>query len=358
MNKKDRTYAILAKLKRDKQISVSGLFTLVKVRLKGVFISFSIIMVLGMLIYFTTPKSFTSESKVLSEMGGMNQRMGGGMGSLLNLQNTLGGQMNNEQLDPELFPIIVMSEEFLLGLIDDKYQLDDKEISLIDYFRDFHEDAPITKLFGGKNFTPDSDTIAVGNFNEDFFTLTKNERIVIKNLQNLLEITKEGRVINVMATLQDPTLAAQLNRNVIKRLREFAANYQTDKQQQNLGFIESQTEKAKQRFENAQMTLARYLDANRGVNSQVVRSMEDKLRAENNLSFELYTNLSQQLEQAKIKLEEAKPVLTVFQRPIIPMVKSKPNLNFHIIFSILIGLITAFIYLVVYYFILYNKIQN
>ena len=93
-------------------------------------------------------------------------------------------------------------------------------------------------------------------------------------------------------------------------------------------------------MEQTQLKLANFRDSNRGINSQLLKTEEDRLLADFNLEFSLYNSLAQQMEQARIKVQNATPLMTVFQKPQLPTSPSEPKIILlSIVFLVLGGII-------------------
>jgi len=73
------------------------------------------------------------------------------------------------------------------------------------------------------------------------------------------------------------------------------------------------------------MQLAAFKDGNRNVILASVQTSGERLNAEYSLLYSVYSELAKQLEQAKIKVKDATPVLTVVEPAVVPNQKSKPN---------------------------------
>lgn len=126
--------------------------------------------------------------------------------------------------------------------------------------------------------------------------------------------------------MPEPLASAQFNEVLSRLLKEYLTNIILDKDVQNFEFIKERTHEAKNRVEKTQMKLANFRDSNRGINSQLLKTEEDRLLADFNLEFSLYNSLAQQMEQARIKVQNATPLMTVFQKPQLPTSPSEPKI--------------------------------
>ena len=66
------------------------------------------------------------------------------------------------------------------------------------------------------------------------------------------------------------------------------------------------------------------------------RVNQDKLQNEVTLAYNVYNQVAQQLQVAKVKVQDQTPVYTVIQPAIIPLIPTKPNKKLIVIGFILV----------------------
>ncbi|HAZ26770.1 MAG TPA: exopolysaccharide biosynthesis protein, partial [Algoriphagus sp.] len=96
------------------------------------------------------------------------------------------------------------------------------------------------------------------------------------------------------------------------------------KAKQNLEFIQERFLEAQSKFYDTQKSLSNFRDRNQNLNFSSARAQEERLLAEYNLASNLYNNLAIQLDQAKIKVQEDIPQLTIINPPVVSYQVSKP----------------------------------
>ncbi len=324
--------------------------------------------VLGLVKSLTFPDEYISSSMILTE-----QTMGfagGGLGALSSsLPNMLGSGRNRADADiitPDIYPHIITNDDLLLKIARDTFYFKelDLDMSLTTYFSEYEERDVVYKVFSlprrlirlikGSSSKPVSDSVLIENQEGEVFKISVQENIAINRLLQRIEVDKQDRLIEIKTKMPDDVVAAVLNQKVVNELRDFVQRVNTDREKQNLDFVEFQTQIARENFEKAQMDLAVFRDQNYGVISQKIKSREQRLQSEYDLTFQLYNSMAMQFEQAKLKFQEAKPVLTVFQTPKIPLSPSEPTpVLTTIIFAFLgffIGLFYVFYLIVKEYF--------
>ncbi|MGX7835513.1 hypothetical protein ACWKSR_10215, partial [Campylobacter fetus subsp. venerealis] len=108
-------------------------------------------LLLGILIAFTTPKEYTSRSVIILEESA-NAGQLGQMGTLAGLAGISLPQMQGEQaiLTSELFPDIIHSRDFLMGIVKKPFYFEakEKEMSLEEYYLEEKPGNVVKKTIG------------------------------------------------------------------------------------------------------------------------------------------------------------------------------------------------------------------
>jgi hypothetical protein len=172
-----------------------------------------------------------------------------------------------------------------------------------------------------------------------FLKLTIDEKKVSEILKENLDLTldeKEGH-ITITASMPEPLASAQLAENTLELLQQYITKFKIDKVKSNLDYIEQRYNEAKRDYEAKNRELAALKDANQNIISATAHIKEDKLNDEYNLLFAVYSDLAKQYEQAKIKVKETTPVLTVIEPAVIPNERDKPKRVLIVFIFTLIG---------------------
>ena len=110
-------------------------------------------------------------------------------------------------------------------------------------------------------------------------------------------------------------VAKDLAGSVVTTLTRYVTDYRTRKVKNDREFIEGLHAEAGIKYKHAQQTLAAYRDRNQNVVQSAARTEGESLKAEYDLAVNVYTSLSQLLEQAKINVQENTPVFTMIDPP-------------------------------------------
>ena len=157
--------------------------------------------------------------------------------------------------------------------------------------------------------------------------LSKKEHEAIKKLRDRInsDMDMQAWVISVSAEFPDPLAAAHIAELAVNYLSDYVIEYQTEKAQKNLVFVEERYEEKKAEFYEAQQRLARHQDATRQVVSLAARTEEQRLQHQFTLAFNLYNELAQQLENARIRIQQETPVIKLLEPVMVPIERSQPK---------------------------------
>ena len=125
--------------------------------------------------------------------------------------------------------------------------------------------------------------------------------------------------------MQDPLIAATLADSVRVRLQEYVTDYRTSKARNTLDYIQKLYDDSKAEYYAAQAAYAAYADRNLNLSTLSARAEATRLENEQNLAYQTYTQMAQQLQAAKAKVDEITPVYTIIQPASVPLQRTKPS---------------------------------
>ncbi len=318
--------------------------------------------VFGVIIALTSPKEYTSTIVMVPQSNDATSKLGG-LSSLASMAGINLSDMNDGQnISPTLYPQIMGSITYEKELLQTpvKFEKINQPISLYDsYVNDKYKK---TSVFGFvakytiglpgliiKSLKKKSTNIA---FDNRFITLDEDEKKAIDILSDKVDLTlndKDGYV-TLSANAPEPLVATQVVIAAQVLLQKYITTIKIEKAQQNLDFIQGRFNEAKRDYEDAQIRLASHQDLNHNVISAISKSQEDKLNNDYNLAFSVYSELAKQLEQAKIQVKDATPVLSIVQPAFVPFEKTKPKRVLIIFAFIFFGIVCSCIYVIIYPF--------
>lgn len=294
---------------------------------------------IGLFIAIFSPVEYASNITMIPQTEDATSKLGG-LSGLAAMAGVNLGSMDDEAIPPTIYPTIMNSVTFQKELMATKIKFEnlDKPISLYEFYsNDDYQPFNLLGLIGkysiGLPFTiikaiRDNDSDSISGVNDSLYLkLSKKEEEVIERLakQIHLYINEKDGTVELTAVMPDAKASTQLVEAVRLLLQKYIINFKVKKAKENYDFIFERFCEAKQDFELKQNLLADYRDANLNIISSRSRSYGERLTSEYNLAFNVYSELAKQLEQAKIKIKDATPVLLVIKPAYIPNKKFKPN---------------------------------
>lgn len=305
-------------------------------------------LVLGIIIALSTPKQYTVSVTLAPEMG--SDTKGGGLASLAS--SFLGSaSLGNspDALNAALSSEIVSSTPFLLELFNIRVQTLDGELdtTLVTYLDEQRSSWLGTVLaapgmaigFVKGLFTEEPDTVAILNP----FQLTKKESRKVEALRKniVADIDKKTGITTLSVTLQDPKVTAMVADSVVAKLQQYIINYRIAKAKEDCAYLEQLYKERQQEYYDAQQRYARYVDANKSLVLQSVRTEQERLQNDMNLAYQVYSQVAQQLQVARAKIQEEKPVFAVVEPATIPLQPSGTSRKIIVLGIILLAVIAT-----------------
>ena len=281
--------------------------------------------VLGIIIALSIPKQYTAPVTLSPEMRG--DKAGGGLASRPSL--FLGGAASSspDALNATLAPDIVASTPFILELFNTRVQtLDGKlDTTLVAYLDEqkqpwwgYIKAAPGMAIGAIKSlFAEEADTASVLNP----FQLTKKESEKVEGLRKILtaDVDNKTAMTTISVTLQDPKVTAIVADSVVGKLQQYIIDYRIKKAKEDCAYLEQLYKERQQEYYEAQSKYAHYFDSNRNIAFQSVRAEQERLQNDMNLAYQVYSQVAQQLQVARAKIQEEKPVFAVVEPASIPL---------------------------------------
>lgn len=310
------------------EISIVGLLRLIKADKKWMGIFVGIAAVLGLISAFTTPKTYTSTVMLAPEESGA-----GFSGSISSLASMVGMNMKigqtGDALYPEIYPDLVSSTDFVIGLFPVKVSTQKGDVKDVDYYTYLtkhtkmgimdYPRAALGKVL--KSFL--NNDIAKPDDADSTVTpiwLTKEEDEVAQGISRTVScsVDKKTNVITIDVTDQDPLVAALMADTVRNHLQVAITEYRTKKAKVDLTYMEELFKEAKKQYDDARKAYAAHADANQDLMLQTYQKEVDELENEMQLKYNIYEEVVQQLQLAKAKVQERTPAFTVVQSATVP----------------------------------------
>lgn len=300
-----------------------------------------VFMVLGLLVALFSPKVYTASCDVVPQTS--DNSKSSQMSSLAKLAGiNLSQGESTPTLSPYVYENILKSTKFKKELMQTEINFEkaDRPVSFYEYYTSEEFNKPtvvdyvlkytiglpgvIMEAIRGEQPEPDYSSVEGGATIE---SLTKDEYEVLNLLKEsvILSLDDKKGYVTITVNMPEPLAAAQLAQATLNLLQEYITVFKVEKVQSNLDFVQERYNEVKRDFEDVQARRARYRDANHNTIKNQARIEQERLEAEYQLAMNIYGELAMQLEQAKIKVKETTPILTVINPVTVPYKKSKPQ---------------------------------
>lgn len=346
----------LEKKSEDKEIDLFDVFRKIIVIRKNLYKAAVIGLLTGIIIGVSIPKKYTVNVTLSPEMRGDNG--GNGIAGLAAsfLGNNASGSNNMDALNISLSSDIVSSTPFLLGLLNMEVMIGEGEIKTLSAYLLEDESSPWWNYIVGLPSIIIRGVRSLFTNNKEFpreknqgrvISLTKKEKTQIEALKKDItaNIDKKTGITRVKVTLQHPKVAAVVADSVVQRLQEYIISYRTSKAREDCVYLEKLFEERKQEYYAVQKKYAEYVDAHDNLILQSVRTEQERLQNDMRLAYQVYSQVANQLQVARAKVQEEKPVFAVVEPAIVPLDPSGMGIKIYILFFILVSIFSTAIWI-------------
>ena len=312
-------------------------------------------LVIGIIVAISIPKQYTVEVTLSPEMG--NDKGGGLSGlaaSFLGSGVTMGD--GTDALNASLSADIVSSTPFLLELSAMEIPVTKNEAMTLNTYLD-EESSPWWSyvigvpgmVIGGLKslFTEEDEITSFDKTSQGAIELSKKESKKIATLKKMItaSVDKKTSMTSVTATFQEPKVAAVVADSVVKKLQEYIIDYRTFKAKEDCIYLEKLFKERQQEYYAAQKKYADYLDSHDNLILQSVRAEQERLQNDMSLAYQVYSQVASQLQVARAKVQEEKPVFAVVEPAVVPLEPSGTSKKIYVL---------AFVFLAVCIVIFWN----
>lgn len=306
-------------------------------------------LLIGIVIAFSIPKTYKVDITLSPESGqNGNSSNLAGMASMLGIGG-IGGS-SQDAVNSTMFPDLIKSTPFILEMynVEVTPQKSQHAMKLSDYIDT--QKSPwwgyifklpgmaingIRSLFISNKNTNDSNNII------DPFRLTGEQNGKIALIKGALSATTDSKsnMTIVSATFQDPEVAAAVADSAVAKLQKYIIDYRTRKAQEDCNYLEKLCKERKEEYYKAQKAYADFMDANRNVVLQRTQAEGTRLQNDMSIAFQIYSQVETQLQVARAKVQEAKPVFAIVEPATVPLSPSSPNKKIIILGLMFLGFI-------------------
>lgn len=283
--------------------------------------------VLGLVVGFSIPKTYKARMSFAPET---EQQMSSGVSSIASM---MGISLNNsvDAISVDMFPDVVASTPFIFGLFDLPVETADSlSTTLLDYLKN-HQKRPWWSYVAGAPFKVLDLIFDKDELQQDrelvISNLPKSERNVISYLSKSIavEIDKKTGKATISVTTQDPFVSAAVLDAVVVDLKQYMSDYRTSKDRQDVENLKKICEERKKDYHSTQQAYADFADANKNLVKLNAQAEQLRLQHEMQLAYQVYSQVATQLEGARIKEQQSKPVFVVLEPVAVPIRKDAPS---------------------------------
>ena len=329
------------------EIDLMDLFRKVIGIRKKIYKAAGIGLVIGIIVAISIPKQYTVEVTLSPEMG--NNKGGGLSGlaaSFLGSGVTMGD--GTDALNASLSADIVSSTPFLLELSAMEIPISKNEVMALSIYLD-EESSPWWSyvigfpgmVIGGVKslFTGGDEPISYDKASQGAIELSKKELKKIETLKKMISasVDKKTSMTSVAVTFQTPRVAAVVADSVVKKLQEHIIDYRTSKAKEDCGYLEKLFKERQQEYYAAQQKYADYLDSHDNIILQSVRAEQERLQNDMSLAYQVYSQVASQLQVARAKVQEEKPVFAVVEPAVVPLEPSGTSRKVYVLVFIFLS---------------------
>jgi uncharacterized protein involved in exopolysaccharide biosynthesis len=306
--------------------------------------------VVGIVVAFSIPKQYTAEVILSPESTKAGTNRLSSMASMLGLGNMGTGNEANA-LNISMASDIVASTPFVLELINTQVQTLDGQMdtTLVEYLSTQKVPWWSTvmalpgKTIGGilSLFKNSEETEEEKPLNP--FHLTPKQRGQVNALKKTISVESDKKtgITKLSVTLQDPLVAATIADSVLVKLQKYIIKYKTSKAEEDCKYWEQLYNERKKEYYKAQENYAKYSDANKNVVLQSIKIEQERLQNEQALAFQVFSQVATQLQMARAKLQEEKPVFAVLEPASVPLLPTGTNKKIIILGVVFLALVVS-----------------
>ena len=287
-------------------------------------------LIIGILIALGTPKQYTVSVTLSPEVSGDNSGSGGLASMAASFLGANVGSSSPDALNATLAPDIVSSTPFLLELLDARVVSQDKKIdtTLTAYLEEeksswigYALKAPGMAIGGIKSLFGDEEEDAQDTIQAGVIEVNEEDTKKLEKLRKQItaEVDKKTAITTLTVTLQDPKVTATMADTVVSKLQQYIIAYRTRKAKEDCEYLEKLYKERQQEYYDAQRQYAHYVDANSNLVFQSTMAERERLQNDMNLAYQVYSQVAQQLQVARAKVQEEKPVFAVVEPAVVPL---------------------------------------
>lgn len=285
--------------------------------------------IIGVTFALLSPVKYSSDTIFITQNNELNSSPLSGVASLVGIN--LNSSNSGSEIPTTMYPQISKSPKFKRILLE---EIIDKKNKL--KFKDYIVD---------KYNLENNDSLNISKIN-----VTKLEEACFKIIDDILSIDvnlKDG-FITISALMHNAKYSAIIANKSKNILQKIIIENKIESARMNLIFSENQLMEKKLLFDEIHSKLANFSDSNiNSINSFIINE-KNKLQAEFEIINAVVTELSKQVEQAKLQVKRDTPVFSTIKEAVIPNERSSPNRRKIVLIFSFLGLFISTSYILLF----------
>lgn len=277
----------------------------------------------GVIVAFSIPRIYKSTAVLAPEEA--QSGLGGGLSSIASMVGLDMKIGTSDAIYPEIYPDIINSTNFIVGLFPMNVKSKDGKINttLYDYTLNHQKSAwwnyPRILLVRCIEKLKSNDANNGGE-GYDPFHLTKQQEDVYKSLVSNIKcnVDKKTNVISIQITAQDPYIAKNIADSVKSRLQIYITDYRTKKTRNDVNYLEKIYNEADENYKKASARYSSFVDSHQNTVLERYKAKEEDLRNDMQLKYGILEQITEQLQLARAKVQERTPAFSTIQNATVP----------------------------------------
>jgi uncharacterized protein involved in exopolysaccharide biosynthesis len=316
-----------------------------------IFLTMLVFLIFGIIYLSLAKKEYSASAMVLPQISaskGISKKYSK-IASLVGIN--LGGGEEGTTILPTLYPYFIGNLYFQRALLSANVKNNKTQDSITygDYISKYHDNGSIATI---KSYTVGLPSRVINLFksspksiqralDKDINYISEAERSQIGVLLQHININFDelDGVIKIDVTTYDPLLSEQIVNRCKEILESAIINLSIEKAKNDSEFLKKRLAIAKEEYAAKRGALGRFKDSNKYSLTSYSKNIEEQLKAEYDLSYEIYSQISSQFESSKIQISKDTPIFTLIKPAVVPNESSSMSSLKVLIISLCLGFI-------------------
>lgn len=337
----------------DDIISIKDIINLVQDYLLEALLSWKLILISAILftIYFGIRNKY-DEDEYSASLTFVLSDEGGGLGQLSGLLGSfgLGGGGNRGGVNLDKMVELSRSDRIIKEALVNKFEIDKNTDFLGNHFIKIYE---LDKIWNEKDesvlkdFSFKKDSILQFELADQYASKVIRSRLIGSKSRDPImtcSFDELSGILTLNATTRNPQLSIAVVESVYDVVDSFYVTTAVERQQWNFDVIKAKVDSLNSDIESKEYALANFRDSNKATFKEVDKLKESRLANKLKISYLALGEAVKSLELASYSLDSQKPILSVVDRPFLPILNSRQPLPFALILGFVFGVLLSLFY--------------